>query len=86
MEDHQLTPGCRVWAAAARPDFFDEAILDLDGTLVATDAECKQGVDIAYDGTWGYHPLVVTLANTGEPLYLVNRTGNRPSHEGPMST
>jgi hypothetical protein len=31
-------------------DFFDEAILDLDGTLVATGACCKQGVDIAYDG------------------------------------
>ena len=62
-------------------DFFDEAIVDVDGTLVATDAECKEGVDIAYDGTWGYHPLVVSLANTGEPLFLVNRSGNRPSHE-----
>src|SRR6516225_5056313 len=62
-------------------DFFGEAIVDIDGTLVATDAECKEGVDIAYDGTWGYHPLVVTLANTGEPLFLANRSGNRPSHE-----
>jgi hypothetical protein len=29
------------------PEFFDEAILDVDGTLVATGAGCKQGVDIA---------------------------------------
>jgi hypothetical protein len=73
----------RLHVYAQQPaDFFGEATLDIDGTLVATDAECKEGVDIAYDGTWGYHPLVVTLANTGEPLYLVNRSGNRPSHEG----
>ena len=39
-------------------------------------------MDIAYDGTWGYHPLVISLANTGEVLSLVNRPGNRPSHEG----
>jgi len=63
-------------------DFFDEAILDVDGTLVATGACSKQGIDIAYDGTWGYHPLIVSLANTGEVLSLVNRPGNRPSHEG----
>ncbi len=70
----------RVWSQQPA-DFFREAIVDVDGTLVGTDAECKEGVDIAYDGTWGYHPLVVSLANTGEPLYLVNRSGSRPSHE-----
>jgi hypothetical protein len=70
----------RVWSQQPAT-FFDEATIDADGTLVATDAECKAGVDIAYDGTWGYHPLVVSLANTAEPLYLVNRSGNRPSHE-----
>ena len=71
----------RVWSQQPAA-FFDEAILDVDGTLVGTDAECKQGVDIAYNGTWGYHPLLISLANTAEPLYLVNRSGNRPSHEG----
>ena len=70
----------RVWSQQP-PEFFTEAILDVDGTLVGTDAECKQGVDIAYNGTWGYHPLLISLANTAEPLYLVNRSGNRPSHE-----
>src|SRR5712691_7624046 len=63
-------------------EFFDEAILDCDGTLVETTGECKEGMDIAYDGTWGYHPLIVSLANTGEVMSLVNRSGNRPSHEG----
>src|SRR3954466_14708871 len=63
-------------------EFFDEAVIDADGSLVATGAGCKQGIDIAYDGTWGYHPLIVSLANTGEVLSIVNRSGNRPSHEG----
>jgi hypothetical protein len=71
----------RVWARQPAA-FFAEARIDMDGTLVPTDGECKAGVDIAYDGTWGYHPLVVSLANTGEILSVVNRSGNRPSHEG----
>jgi hypothetical protein len=72
----------RLRAWKQQPDaFFDEAFLDADGALAPSDAWCKQGVDIAYDGTWGYHPLVVSLANTAEPLFLVNRSGNRPSHE-----
>jgi len=71
----------RVWSQQPA-DFFNEAILDVDGTLVGTDAECKEDIDIAYNGTWGYHPLLISLANTAEPLYLVNRSGNRPSHEG----
>ncbi|OWK35727.1 IS1380 family transposase [Fimbriiglobus ruber] len=71
----------RVWAEQPE-SFFDCATIDLDGTLVGTTGQCKEGMDIAYDGTWGYHPLVVSLAETGEVLSIVNRPGNRPSHEG----
>ena len=58
------------------------ARIDGDGTLVPTTGACKEGMDISYNGIWGDHPLVVSLANTGEPLFLKNRSGNRPSHEG----
>ena len=71
----------RVWAGQPAA-FFEQAIIDMDGFLVETTGQCKQGMDIAYDGTWGYHALVLTLANTGEVLSVVNRSGNRPSQEG----
>jgi Transposase DDE domain group 1 len=70
-----------VWSKQPK-DFFDCAKIDMDGSLVGTTGACKHGMDISYDGVWGYHPLAVTLANTGEVLSVVNRSGNRPSHEG----
>lgn len=63
------------------PEFFEQATIDADGTLAPTDGCCKAGMDISYNGIWGYHPLLISLANTKEPLYLLNRSGNRPSHE-----
>ena len=48
-----------VWSQQPK-EFFDEAIIDADGTMVETDGECKQGMDIAYNGVWGYHPLLVS--------------------------
>ncbi len=69
-----------VWKQQPEP-FFERAIIEADGTLVETTGECKAGIDINYKGQWGYHPLVISLANTGEVLYVVNRSGKRPSHE-----
>src|SRR5207253_6385279 len=57
----------RVWAQQP-PEFFTEAVLEADGSIVPSDAECKQGMDFASDGPYGYHPLLVSLANTAEPL------------------
>jgi len=62
--------------------FLKEAFVDVDGTIAQTYGQCKQGMDISYKGIWGYAPLIVSLANTKEVLYLVNRPGNAVSHSG----
>ncbi|AOY59034.1 hypothetical protein dsmv_3629 [Desulfococcus multivorans DSM 2059] len=69
----------KIWRRQPRC-FRKEAVINVDGTISETSGECKEGMDISYDGRWGYHPLVVSLAQTREPLYLVNRPANAPSH------
>ena len=71
----------KVWSLQD-DSFRKEAVIDVDGTVAGTTGECKEGMDIAYNGIWGYAPLIVTLANTNEVLYLVNRPGSRPSSDG----
>jgi len=71
----------QVWAQ--QPDsFFDEAVIEADGTIVGTTGECKEGMDLSYKNIWGYHPLLISLANTQESMFIVNRSGNRNSHVG----
>ncbi|MFW5871001.1 MAG: IS1380 family transposase [Verrucomicrobiota bacterium] len=71
----------RVWKKRARKR-LKHAVIDTDGTLAPTQGECKEGMEYSRKGIWGYHPLIVSLANTKEVLYMVNRPGNVVSHEG----
>jgi len=71
-----------VWARQPGSFFEDVACIEADGSIVPTDGECKQGMDMSFKGQWGYHPLLVSFANTKEPLFIANRSGNRPSEEG----
>ena len=70
----------RVWSQQPK-GFLAEAYVDVDGTIAGTLGECKAGMDISYKGVWGYAPLIVSLANTNEVLYLVNRPGNAASQQ-----
>ena len=87
---HAIDDARRIVWARQPHEFFERAIVDMDGHTVETTGECKQGMDLNYEGRWARreaenktgHPLLISLANTKEPLRIFNRPGNRPSHEG----
>jgi hypothetical protein len=70
----------QLWTGRGRDLLGPIAYIDADGTIAPTSGQRKAGMDLSYKGIWGYAPLIVSLANTKEVLYLVNRPGNAPSH------
>lgn len=72
----------QVWKQQGPAFVAGTARLDADASIVPTEGECKEGMDIAYNGIWGYSSLLVSFANTGEVMSLDNHGANRPSHEG----
>lgn len=71
----------RVWTKLTTQE-RKRAIIDTDGSYVPTTGEKKRGMEFTRKGGWGYHALVLSLANTQEVLYVVNRSGNVVSHDG----
>jgi hypothetical protein len=80
LMDRINTVRSRVWRARGRDLLGPVAFIDADGTHAPTNGRRKDGIGLSYKGIWGYGPLLVTLANTKEVLYLVNRPANVPSH------
>ena len=58
------------------------ATIDVDSTIKEVYGECKEGADFSYTGKWSYHPLLITLSETNEPLRTINRPGNSGSADG----
>ena len=46
----------KIWMRQSKR-FKKKAIINIDATIEETTGECKQGMDISYDGRWGYAPF-----------------------------
>ncbi len=82
LQDAILETSEQVLRAKLSPGERVVGHIDADGSMVETGAETMAGID--YNGhkrAWGYHPLLISLANTAQPLMLVNRPGNVASHQ-----
>ena len=71
----------KLWAGRGAELLGPVTYVDVDGTIAPTYGERKAGMDISFKGIWGYHPLIISVANTKEVLYVVNRPGNVASHQ-----
>jgi len=72
----------RVWQKRLKKKKLDQIVVDVDSHIHAVYGEKKEGADFGYTGEWSYHPLIVSIAGTGEILRIINRSGNAPSAEG----
>jgi len=75
----------RAWTAGLGPDLDADLTVDIDSTVCETYGLAKQGGDFAYTGVRGYHPLIASLADTGELLHARLRGGNASSGRGAAS-
>jgi hypothetical protein len=74
----------RAWRSGAGPG--GEAVtIDVDSTICETYGLAKQGARFGYSGVRGYHPLIATVAGSGEVVHSRLRGGNAFSGRGAAS-
>ncbi len=73
----------RAWAAGLGPaDLAASLTIDIDSSVCQTYGVNKQGAKFGYTKVRGYHPLLATLADTGEVVHTRMRGGNAASARG----
>jgi len=77
----------QVWAALSprrrgKKQKREWVVIDLDGHIKELYGVQKEGADFSYNGKWSYHPLVISMAGTGECIAIRNRPGNVRSGNG----
>jgi len=75
----------KVWKRRYGKKKAERAVVDLDSCVRPVYGDQKEGTDFTYKGSFGYHPLVISLAGTLECLRLINRSGNMASADGSES-
>ncbi|WP_406190362.1 IS1380 family transposase [Streptomyces sp. NBC_01017] len=74
-----LRPNGFPWMSVAGKRLDKWVIVDVDATII-TSASKKDGAGATFKKTYGFHPLAVWCANTGECLAMMLRSGNAGSN------
>jgi hypothetical protein len=69
----------RAWAAGTAPGALT---IDVDSTICEVVGKAKQGAGYGYTHVLGYHPLLATIAGTGEILHGRLRKGSANTQRG----
>lgn len=72
---------CRAWAAGAGPG-EGPVTIDVDSTICETYGLAKQGARFGHTKVRGYHPMLATIAETGEVAGVRLRGGNAHTARG----
>jgi hypothetical protein len=69
----------RAWSAGAAPGAL---VIDVDSTICEVVGKAKQGAGYGYTHAFGYHPLLATIAGSGEILHGRLRKGSANTQRG----